>query len=180
MWKEFKPALRFLLVFVGLYLIGNVIYGLFISYRENMPDEMTNLVAHQSARILRLFFGYHVNAVLNSTGPTVFLKTGEHVVLNIYEGCNGINVFIVYSAFIIAFKGSLKKVFWFIPLGIIILHVSNLLRIVFLYWTAVNFYTYFYYVHKYVFTVIIYAVVFILWIIWVYTLNDKKKVITTE
>jgi len=180
MWKEFKPALRFLLIFVGLYFIGNLVYGFFISFKGNTPDEITNLVAHQSAWILNNFFGNEVNAVLNLSGPTVFLKTGESVVLNIYEGCNGINVFIVFVAFIVAFNGNLKRLFWFIPFGILILHLSNLLRIVFLYWTAVRFHRYFYYVHKYIFTGVIYAVVFILWIIWVYSLNDKKKAISTE
>ncbi|HEV8505008.1 MAG TPA: exosortase family protein XrtF [Chitinophagaceae bacterium] len=180
MWKEFKPALRFLLVFVGLYFIGNLVYGVYISYNGNAPDEMTSLIADQSAWLLSNLFGYDVHAVLNASGPTVFLKTGEYDVLNIYEGCNGINVFIVFSAFIIAFNGNNKKSFWFIPLGIFILHLSNLLRIIFLYWTAVNFHRYFYYVHKYIFTGVIYAAVFVLWIIWVYQLNDRKKIITTE
>jgi exosortase family protein XrtF len=141
---------------------------------------MTYLVAHQSAWILNNVFGYEVIPVLNSEGPTVFLKVGEYVVLNIYEGCNGINVLIVFSAFIVAFNGNTRKLLWFIPFGILIIYASNLLRLVFLYWTAMNFQSYFYYVHKYVFTSIIYAVVFVLWLIWVYQLNDKKKIIATE
>jgi exosortase family protein XrtF len=180
MWKEFKPAIRFLLIFVGLYFVSNLVYGLYISYKGSAPDEMTYLVADQSAWLLRHLFNFDVNAILNQRGPTVFLKTGEYIVLNIYEGCNGINVFIVFSAFIIAFHGDTKKSLWFVPLGIFILHVSNLLRIIFLYWTAVNFHRYFYYVHKYIFTGIIYAVVFALWIIWVYQLNGRKKNVTTE
>jgi len=180
MWKEFKPAIRFLLIFVGLYFIGNLIYGLYISSKGNAPDEMTNLIAHQSAWILNNVFGYEVSAILNDAGPTVFLRAGQDVVLNVFEGCNGINVFIVFIAFLIAFNGNSKRLLWFIPAGILILHLFNLLRIVFLYWTAIRFHSYFYYVHKYIFTGVIYAVVFILWIIWVYQLNDRKKIITME
>ena len=179
MWKEFKPAIRFVLIFVGLYFAGNLIYGLYISYKGNTPDEMTQLIADQSAWLLNNGFGYDVKAVLNVASPTVFLKTGEYIVLNIYEGCNGINVFIVFAAFVIAFNGNQRKLFWYIPLGVLILYISNILRIVCLYWTAVSFHRYFYYVHKYIFTGVIYAVVFVLWIIWVYQLNDRKKVIAT-
>jgi len=180
MWKEFKPAVRFLLIFVGLYITGNLVYGFYVSVHGNRPDEITSLVADQSTWILNNIFGYYINATPNATEPTVSLKTGEHVVLNVFEGCNGINVFIVFAAFIVAFNGNTKKSLWFIPLGILVLHVSNLLRIIFLYWTALNFHRYFYYVHKYIFTGVIYAVVFALWIIWMYQLNERKKNVTTE
>jgi len=180
MWKEFKPAIRFVLIFVGLYFVGNLVYGLYISFKGNAPDEITRLVADQSAWLLTKAFGYEVDAVPNTVGPTVFLITGEYKVLNVFEGCNGINVFIVFAAFIVAFNGNQRKLYWYIPLGILILYACNLLRIVFLYWTAVSFHRYFYYVHKYIFTGTIYAVVFILWIIWVNQLNDRKKIITTE
>jgi exosortase family protein XrtF len=180
MWKEFKPAIRFVLIFVGLYVVGNLVYGLYISFEGNAPDDITRLVADQSAWLLTNVFGYEVDAVPNTAGPTVFLITGESKVLNVFEGCNGINVFIVFAAFIVAFNGNPRKLYWYIPLGILILYVSNLLRIVFLYWTAVSFHRYFYYVHKYIFTATIYAVVFLLWIIWVNQLNGRKKIITTE
>ncbi|HLZ17075.1 MAG TPA: exosortase family protein XrtF [Cyclobacteriaceae bacterium] len=180
MWNEFKPAIRFVLMFVGLYLMGNLVYGLYISSLGNTPDEITDLVSGQSAWVLNNLLGYDVNAVLNSAGPTVFLKTGQRVVLNVYEGCNGINVFIVFAAFIIAFSGSRRSALWFIPLGILILHACNLLRIAFLYWTAVNLQRYFYYVHKYIFTAFIYAVVFVLWMIWVYQLDERRKIIAPQ
>ncbi len=180
MWKEFKPAIRFVLIFVGLYFTGNLVYGFYISLHGNTPDAVTKLVSEQSAWFLTHVFGYEVNAVSNATGPTVFLKTGEYNVLNVFEGCNGINVFIVFTAFIVAFNGNLRKLLWYVPFGILILYASNLLRIVFLYWTAVTYHRYFYYVHKYIFTGAIYGVVFILWIIWVYQLNDRKKTIAAE
>lgn len=179
MWREFKPALQFVLIFVGLYFMGNIIYWLYISSKGNAPDEITRAVSSQTAWILNRL-GYDTTEVPNSVGPTVFLMTGERVVLNIYEGCNGINVFIVFAAFIVAFSGSLKKTLWFIPVGILILYVTNLVRLILLYWTATSYYRYFYYVHKYIFTAIIYAVVFILWMIWVNKFNERKKVIAAE
>jgi exosortase family protein XrtF len=180
MWSEFKPAIRFVLLFVGLYFAGNLIYGIYISVNPKVPDAITEAVANQSAWVLSDLFGYDVSAVANVNGPTVFLRTGEYNVLNVFEGCNGINVFIVFTAFIVAFDGDRRRQSWFIPVGVLILYLCNLARIVFLYWTAVHFHRYFYYVHKYIFTGVIYAVVFVLWSVWIYQLNGRKKVSTTE
>jgi len=96
----------------------------------------------------------------NTHGPTVLLSNDVKVILSVYEGCNGINVMIVFVAFLAAFGGSLKKMSWFLPAGIILIHLSNLARIILLYFVAVGYRHYFYYVHKYIFTAVIYMMVF--------------------
>jgi exosortase family protein XrtF len=175
MWKEFKPAIRFVALFVGIYLVGNIIYGLYISSRGNAPDHITKLVAHQAAGVLNLA-DFVVSTEVNPDGPTVFMKSGARIVLNVYEGCNGINVFIVFVSFLVAFGGPVKKYLWFVPVGVLILHVCNLLRIILLYGVAIGYQHYFYYVHKYIFTGIIYLVVLALWIYWIRKGNDKRKI----
>ena len=51
-WKEFKPALRFLLVFVASYFVGNVLYGLYVEAYNPLPDPMTVWVTVQVAQVL--------------------------------------------------------------------------------------------------------------------------------
>lgn len=172
--SEFKPALRFLGIFLGSYFILNLIYGVWIESLGNSPDAMTYWVSHQTGKILEIF-GYEATAVLNETGPTVRLMNNQQLVLSVFEGCNGINVFIVFFSFMIAFGGPIKRMAWFIPLGLFLIHLTNLLRILFLYWLAELESSYFYYVHKYLFTAVIYAVVFALWWIWIKHLSTVKK-----
>lgn len=174
MWKEFKPAIRFVAVFVGIYLAGNILYGVYVSWHGIRPDEVTESVAHQVAFVLNKC-GLEVHDQVNPIGPTVFLKTGGRTVLNVYEGCNGINVFIVFVSFLAAFGGPPKKLLWFVPVGILILHASNIVRVALLYWVAIGHARYFYYVHKYVFTGVIYLVVLALWIFWINRSNEKGK-----
>ena len=176
MWKEFKPAIRFVLWFVGLYFLGNIIYGIYISYCGNSPDNITILVTKQTAWLLQVM-GYPVQALANVTLPTVSLRSGSTAVLDVYEGCNGVNIFIVFVAFVVAFGGSQKNLWWFLPLGLTVLHISNLARIALLFWTAMAYQNYFYYVHKYFFTIFLYAMVFLLWIIWINKFNGRKKII---
>ena len=86
---------------------------------------------------------------------------------------------IVFVAFLVAFGGQRKKLSWFLPAGMVIIHLSNIARIALLYFVAVGYQHYFYYVHKYVFTAAIYVIVFLLWVIWVVKINGKSKTATT-
>jgi exosortase family protein XrtF len=174
MWKEFRPAFRFLFIFLALYLAGNVVYGLFIESYGSTPDPMTKVVAVQTAAVLRAT-GAVVEAVHNTQGPTVFLRNEIKTVLNIYEGCNGLNVMIVFVAFVVAFGGKPRKMSWFLIAGLVVIHLFNVIRITLLYFVAIGYQRYFYYVHKYIFTGILYAIVFLLWYVWINRINGKAK-----
>jgi exosortase family protein XrtF len=178
MIKEFKPAFLFLARFLGIYLLGNIAYGLLIESYGQVPDAFTVSVSSQTAGILR-WFGEPSAAVRNEAGPTVFLQRLDDTVLNIYEGCNGVNVVVVFVAFVIAFGGRLRSMLLFLSGGIIVLHLANLGRIILLYQTALHYQEYFYYVHKYFFTAILYLIVFSMWAVWVIKFNvrsaDKNK-----
>jgi exosortase family protein XrtF len=175
MWKEFKPAFRFLFIFLGAYLTGNVIYGLFIEAYYPAPDPVTYAVAHQTSWVLNVI-GDPVSAIRNLNGPTIFIRNGANPGVNIFEGCNGLNVMIVFASFLFAFAGQRQRLIWFLPLGIVIIHLSNIVRMTLLYLVAVHHRNYFYYLHKYVFTAAIYLIVFLLWFIWVTKINGNKRV----
>ena len=83
------------------------------------------------------------------------------------DNCNGIAMFALFSGFIIAYKGNWKLKIIYIILGIACIEMLNVLRIVGLAiidvhsraWTEFN--------HTYTFTLLIYAFIFMLWILWV-------------
>lgn len=162
-----RSAIRFLLWFLGIYLIGNLIYGLYIQGLSPLPDAFTKSVSAQTSSLLNML-GQPTHIVVNSTQPTVLLQENGATILRIYEGCNGINVLIVFAAFVVAFGGRPLHQVAFVGVGSIALHVANLARIGLLYWVGKNHERYFYYVHKYVFTIVLYLVVLVLWAIWVY------------
>jgi hypothetical protein len=52
------------------------------------------------------------------------------------------------------------------------------MRINLLFWVAKNYATYFYYVHKYIFTAALYVIVLLLWWVWAYRIlkiNTRDK-----
>jgi exosortase family protein XrtF len=174
MLKEFKPSFVFLAKFLGIYFVGNVLYGLYIESFGQKADHITFWVTQQTALLLNIL-GIYPDIVPNPHGPSVFLKEHAVTMLSVFEGCNGINIIIIFVAFVIAFGGPVKKMAWFIPLGIFIVHLSNLLRIWLLYFVSKNYQHYFYYVHKYFFTAILYLVIFALWTFWVIRFNGKSN-----
>lgn len=175
MLKEFKPSLLFLARFLGIYFFANLLYGLYIESFEG-ADPLTFYVASQVSWLLGAV-GEPVHVAYDTISPKVSMICDQDVVLNVFEGCNGINVMVIFVAFMVAFGGAWKKMVWFLPLGLLCIHFFNVCRIAALYFAAQHFQQYFYYVHKYLFTAAIYAVVFLLWYIWIvrFHVNARQK-----
>lgn len=98
---------------------------------------------------------------------------GVPVVLMI-EGCNAISVMILFVAFLVAFTGKIKQYLWFVPVGLIILYISNILRIYLIGMIVLYFPAFVDSAHDYLFPGIIYGTVFILWVIWVKFIVSKN------
>jgi len=176
--KEFKPTILFLVKFFGIYLIGNLLYGAWITHWDPSPDPATHLVTSQSTAIVKLF-GYDASVQDYSNKPTTSIQFDNQGVISVYEGCNGLNVGIVFLAFVFAFGPYIKSLVWFVPLGLLIIHIANLARIVLLFFVSLYEPRYLYFTHKYLFTAFIYLFVFLLWLWWVMKLA-KPTVPTHE
>jgi exosortase family protein XrtF len=174
-FREFRPTIIFLLKFVGLYLIGNILYGFYITSFEPRPDPLTHVIAVQTSIILNVC-GYRVEVDDRENKPTTNISYFGHARLSIYEGCNGLNIIIIFLAFIFAFGPVTRTLLWFVPLGLSIIHFTNLCRITLLFLVSEYMPKAMYFMHKYFFTAILYVVIFALWIWWVkvYSLPAKN------
>jgi exosortase family protein XrtF len=74
---------------------------------------------------------------------------------------------ILFVAFLLAFKAPLKNYLWFIPLGLFILHVSNIIRIASIGKINAHIPEWSQAAHDYLFPAWIYGTVILLWIVWV-------------
>lgn len=179
LFEEFKPALMFLGKFLAIYLVGNVLYGLYIESNGHEPDPITFSVTAQSAGLLNAV-GYDCSYANVPDQRKVALYESGAVVLNVFEGCNGLNVMIVFVAFLLAFGGPWRGLLYFLPTGLVVIHLFNLLRIHLLFHLALNDSDQFYYYHKYFFTASLYLVVLGLWALWIYGYNGKRNARTAQ
>jgi exosortase family protein XrtF len=170
--RENRKAIWFLLVFAGLYLILNTTYGVFIQHYYPTSDPFTSWVTKQVVWCSSWFdssIGYRISLFTNKV--EVFNEKGT--VIYVFEGCNGLNVMIVYTVFLLAFRGSAGATMKIVGIGIAAIHLFNLLRIILLYVVAVYFRPQLYFFHKYLFTGIIYLFVFALWYLWVRKVKNE-------
>ena len=163
--KEFKAPILFLVKFLILYLVLNLAYGLFIDHYSPKPDPVTQLVTKNTDFLLRSI-GYSTGTTLDPNGPYVVLNENDVAILSVYEGCNGVNVAIIFMAFLLSFGRVNVKLAWFVPLGLALIHIVNLLRIGLLFYITKFLPGYLYFTHKYLFTAIIYVLVFLMWYLW--------------
>lgn len=165
-WQEFKPTIFFLLRFLGLYLVGNVLYGFFVTAYEPQADPVTEFVTKQTVYVLNLA-GWSTESYYHQTSAVVSIVFENKAIVSVYEGCNGINIMIIFVAFLISFGPITRRLSWFLPLGLLMIHLGNLTRIALLFLVSLKMPDYLYFSHKYLFTVSIYAVVLLLWVVWV-------------
>ncbi len=179
MLREFKPTIIFLVKFFAVYGGLSIAYGLYIgSYDKADPpvtDPITQLVAVNCTRSAGIL-GYEWNIIENDhlnweskeeqTFDSVYLN-GKYAI-SVEEGCNGINIIILFIAFIVAFGGKLLNMILFIPAGILFIHLFNIGRLLLLSLLNVEWEgKAFHFFHKYGFTAVIYVSVLILWYVWV-------------
>ncbi len=130
------------------------------------------MVANHAAALLHIM-GLEAAVLPSTILPNASLMLDGNVVVNVYEGCNAINVSILFIAFLFAYKGSFTRTLMFSIIGLISIYLFNLLRVSGLFLVALYFPDHLYLMHKFVFTGVMYAFVFGLWFIWVTKLNHK-------
>ncbi len=175
---QYKPFLLFLSKFFTCYLAFTFFYNYYLNqfdYKNNEVDGFTEIVAKQSIKTLQLFDN-HSYTKPNLKEPSVNVFYKNKWVSRVIEGCNALSIMILFISFVIAFSGKVKDTFLFIIFGLLIIHISNILRIALLSMAVYHYPQFQDFLHSVVFPLIIYGVVFLLWVIWVnkFSLHVKK------
>ena len=167
--RKYRPFFLFLGKFFLSYVVLAALYHYYLSQFNAARfevDSVTRSVAMQSKDVL-VFFGADASAAQHPFQACVKLFYNGKYVARIIEGCNAVSVMILFAAFVIAFSGRLKATVLYIISGCLIIHVLNIGRIALLSAAMYRFPQQEHFLHGVVFPLFIYAVVFLLWVIWV-------------
>ncbi len=157
-----QPALRFLLVFAGLYALWAVGYDGWLGPDGRLDHALSaNLAAAAAAAVLRLG-GF---AAGTAATPFVVVLNGQASVL-VGDPCNGLLLYALFAGFVVAFPGPGRHKLWFVPLGILVIYALNVGRVALLalnhaYWRATVAFN-----HHYTFTFVVYGAIGALWMLW--------------
>ncbi|RLD88801.1 MAG: hypothetical protein DRJ09_07680 [Bacteroidetes bacterium] len=137
-------------------------------------SEMEEFMAHQvflpAAWIVDHVIGYHVTTMHN----TILLPEINGYVA-VEGACSGLKQFYQWTILMILFPGSWKKKLWYIPIGLIIIHLNNILRIVILSIVVVHWPQHWDFIHLWILRPFFYVVIFLLWVLWVEKIRGSKK-----
>lgn len=174
---QYKPFFVFLLKFFVLYAVLTIGYGLYLNQFDEQlleVDGFTQIVAEQTKSVLE-FLGKETKIEPNAYEPSLNLIYKGKFVARIIEGCNAVSVMILFAAFVFAFSTKWLKTIGYILIGCAIVYVLNIIRIALL---AMALYSYpesEHLLHGVVFPLFIYAVVFVLWVLWLQKFSGYAK-----
>lgn len=107
--------------------------------------------------------------------------------VRIGDPCNGLNLFGLFAVVLIAFPTSFKRKYrinlhklWYIPLGILLIHIVNVIRVAVLAIIASYNYEALNFNHDVTFKVITYSFIFLLWYLWIKQYSGFNKIETKE
>ena len=159
-----NPLIVFIIKAVVLYIIWFLTYDFIIQPAGTVDRYLNKVVGDQSAVLLRLI-GYGADTV-PGINQTILRIDGVNMV-GVGNPCNGLELFVLFAGFIICFPGSTSRKLWFIPAGLIVIHFANILRSASLALIQYHDPESLDFNHHYTFTIIVYAIIFGLWMLWV-------------
>ena len=157
-----KAVARFAATAFLLYIVWFLFYDFYLLKQRSFIDGLISLETYLSALMLSLV---PVKDIFESTGSMIFCN-GRRL-LRVGDECNGLVLFALFAGFVICYPGRLKNKLWFIPLGIFLIFVLNLIRIALLSLNFKYFHSSFAFNHHVTFTYSVYLFIFLLWVIWI-------------
>jgi exosortase family protein XrtF len=170
-----QPLFKFLLLFsisLGLFFIG---YEFILKPSGTIDHYLTEVVTIGIIKLLH-FTGYDASYTIGKQVGSTYLFISPQLipVVKVGASCNGLELLVLFTLFIIAYPGKWKYKFPFILVGNIIIHTLNIFRNYVLTLLAYQKSAYYDFFHRYVFIFFIYGVVFLLWLYWTNKLSTKK------
>lgn len=105
-------------------------------------------------------------------GTTIILP--GHGFVEVVEDCSGTKQFYQILVLFVLFPGPWKHKLWYIPASLLVMHITNVLRIVFLTLTLLWFPEEWDFIHLFVMRPMFYVVIFALWIIWIEKFENPR------
>ena len=173
--KHFRPFLDIAL-FAFLILGFHFLFRFWAYHLHYQPfraivmpvyEFLTNLLFHNSVWALR-----HLTSYSFTTHGRDILMGAGHV--GVHSGCSGLKQFLEWIVLMTFFPGPWKHKAWFIPLGLVVIHLVNIFRISGLSILLIYFPEHWQFTHDYIWRPFFYVVMFLLWVWWVEKFRDRK------
>lgn len=168
-----KGPLRFILISVSLYA------GLYMLYEFYLKPytKLDEYIIHNLISVTESFYSTTGFDLIQYDDTDLRTRVGIAGSTGVFIGepCNGFVLFILFLAFIIAFPGPAKHKLWYIPAGILAIHIINAVRVTALVYIVYKKPEWLTFNHDYTFTILVYSFVFLLWWLWINKFSPLRQ-----
>ncbi|MBD81197.1 MAG: hypothetical protein CL840_19925 [Crocinitomicaceae bacterium] len=170
LWSN--PLFRFIIYAFSLYLLWFILYSNWLQPQGIVDNWVIGIIINHTDTLLSILgFETHSPDIYGPDVKTVGIVGSSGVWIG--DACNGLTLFALFSGFVLAYPGPMIKKIWFVPFGIVTIHLLNVIRVTALAVIAKYYPSSLDFNHTYTFTILVYSYVFGLWYFWA---NKLSKV----
>lgn len=166
---------RFLLKLVLIYLMLHLLQLYFNEsvIGEELNSRISNFIAFGTVWLMKCF-SIPSSFLEMGHGAQLFVESKQSVYID--HSCNAFNIQKAFLALVLAASHKNKHLLWYLPLGVLSIFLVNIVRVWALAMIYYNAPTLLEINHKYIFTIVVYAWIFVLFLIWVNRFVQAKRV----
>jgi exosortase/archaeosortase family protein len=173
-YKKLPDIIKFVVNGTLLVVLWFIFYSVFryMNFIHQMYEiasrEFTNFLLWNCKALLNIL-GYEVEI----SGKAFNIVGTAGVYLD--KGCLARNLMGLFTGFVIAYPGLVKIKLWFIPSGLIVINILNIIRL-----SAIAILTEccpekVEFNHHYVFKIVVFSCILLMWYIWIFKINIPKN-----
>ena len=186
-WQSIPPDVQqFLKRALFIFIIWKLIYHLFLFNGRIIDKPLTDWSTKGAEKIMQVFYPKSKLTIVEecNISPEInnevfcfdYLYMNSKKIVGVADACNALELYVLYIAFLIAFPASIKKILLFSAVGMILIYLSNIIRLAALASMNMHRLNAVDMAHHYVFKLIVYALIFGLWILYTKNrLSNEKK-----
>jgi exosortase/archaeosortase family protein len=167
-------AMREVMIFSGITIGFHFLFRAFAS--DIMSTWPVPVISGFTVDLLynnSLWFNTHVLGMnITAVDTTMFFPDCGYIHIN--SSCSAVKQFMQWLVLMILYPGIWKHKLWFVPAGIIIIHLTNIFRIVGLSVVLLNWPDYWDWSHDWLFRPFFYVVIFAMWVLWVERFSERS------
>ena len=181
-WLSLGPAQQFIIKSVSCVALWRLLY-VYILKPPRFPDKiLTRIIGEGAVVVINLFSSSKLPKAIcvgsnyrDSNGGEVILVRSGHALLRVGDLCNGLELMMIFIGVIALLPGSLTRKWKYISIGTFTLIIANMFRCAGLQYVYVYYPQLFETTHHYLFTLVMYVLIFIGWVLYINKVKQNGK-----
>ncbi len=168
LFRKAWPELANVLLFVLITVVFHILWKVFQDQIESsalivvLGDWLAN-----RAYVVSVWINHHILALDFIAAPKNLIHFKDSGTIVINETCSGLKQFYQLTVLFVLFPGPWKHKTWFIPAGILLMHWTNIFRVVILSLVMAYAPQHWDFTHDWILRPFFYFVMFLYWLLWV-------------